>query len=353
MQNQSKYKAESDKFEGQGILRSAARGSAGAIVGSDAGSNPDSRWESSQAAAYSSSIPAKIPGYANLYEMGARLLSAALNARAEAVEEDTDEEAEDRNPRILIVGAGGGQELETFGRAEPDWRFVGIDPSAVMLEQARLRIRGTGIESRTVLVQSELDPPDRQPLPTSSSSAEGHAAAHGSVRLACAKSGTGAAAQPASSDSAERETGSAPFLSPASAETETRESFGTTAYDGAACMLVLHFVRGTDAKKKMLRAIAERLKPGAPLLIASLNADLASPAYSTMMEAWRLHMRAGGVPEEDWRRFAASLGPQSDPIPAAEVESLLEECGFVRPQRYFGAFLIDGWLTFRNGGDGK
>ncbi|NGZ74384.1 hypothetical protein [Saccharibacillus alkalitolerans] len=104
---------------------------------------------------------------------------------------------------------------------------------------------------------------------------------------------------------------------------------------------------------RLLREIADRLKPGAPLLLASLNADFDCPVYPAVMEAWRTHMLDGGVPEEEWLRFAASLGPKSDPIPVPVVERLLEECGFGPAVRYFGSFLIDGWLTCRNGEEAR
>lgn len=38
---------------------------------------------------------------------------------------------------ILVVGAGGGLELKAFSDYQPDWHFVGVDPSAEMLDQAR------------------------------------------------------------------------------------------------------------------------------------------------------------------------------------------------------------------------
>jgi tRNA (cmo5U34)-methyltransferase len=39
--------------------------------------------------------------------------------------------------RILVVGAGGGAELDALARSHAGWRFVGVDPSAPMLELAR------------------------------------------------------------------------------------------------------------------------------------------------------------------------------------------------------------------------
>lgn len=39
--------------------------------------------------------------------------------------------------KVLVVGAGGGAELGVFARAQPQWRFVGVDPSEPMLQLAQ------------------------------------------------------------------------------------------------------------------------------------------------------------------------------------------------------------------------
>ncbi|MBL9141140.1 MAG: class I SAM-dependent methyltransferase [Phycisphaerae bacterium] len=41
-----------------------------------------------------------------------------------------------RDGRVLVVGAGGGMELKAFALAYPEWRLVGVDPSAEMLSLA-------------------------------------------------------------------------------------------------------------------------------------------------------------------------------------------------------------------------
>ena len=38
--------------------------------------------------------------------------------------------------RVLVLGAGGGMELKAFAEAYPQWRLLGVDPSAPMLESA-------------------------------------------------------------------------------------------------------------------------------------------------------------------------------------------------------------------------
>lgn len=63
----------------------------------------------------------QVPGFHDLQRMVWLLL-------AESVPDDG---------RILVLGAGGGLELKVFAEARPGWRFVGVDPSAPMLELAK------------------------------------------------------------------------------------------------------------------------------------------------------------------------------------------------------------------------
>jgi tRNA (cmo5U34)-methyltransferase len=49
---------------------------------------------------------------------------------------------------VLIIGAGGGNELVTFGKANPTWFFTGIDPSEEMLEVALQKAKNEGIDDR-------------------------------------------------------------------------------------------------------------------------------------------------------------------------------------------------------------
>lgn len=119
-------------------------------------------------------------------------------------------------------------------------------------------------------------------------------------------------------------------------------------YDAATSMLMLHFIQGLEAKKSFLIHLAGRLKPGAPLVLASVNADLDSPAYPVMMQAWREHMMQAGVLAEEWDRFAASLGQTSDPVSSEILVRLLAECGFSRITRYFGAFWVEGYYAIRD-----
>jgi len=64
--------------------------------------------------------------------------------------------------RILVVGAGGGLELEDYARAHPGWQFDGIDPSGPMLELAAQRI--SPFSSRIALHQGYVQDAPQGPF---------------------------------------------------------------------------------------------------------------------------------------------------------------------------------------------
>lgn len=76
-------------------------------------------------AGYAESTQRKVPGFTDLHRMAMLLLAEHAPGPAD----------------ILVLGAGGGLELKAFAEAQPAWRFVGIDPSAAMLDQA-VRVLG-------------------------------------------------------------------------------------------------------------------------------------------------------------------------------------------------------------------
>jgi tRNA (cmo5U34)-methyltransferase len=41
-----------------------------------------------------------------------------------------------RDAKVLVLGAGGGMELQVFAEGQPDWEFAGVDPAAAMLRLA-------------------------------------------------------------------------------------------------------------------------------------------------------------------------------------------------------------------------
>lgn len=75
-----------------------------------------------------------VPGYDSLLRMSRILLAERVPA----------------DGRVLVVGAGGGLELEDMARAHPSWRFDGVDPSQPMLDLAAQRLQSAGVPADRV-----------------------------------------------------------------------------------------------------------------------------------------------------------------------------------------------------------
>jgi tRNA (cmo5U34)-methyltransferase len=71
-------------------------------------------------ARYRDGPPRQVPGFADLHRMTELLLAERTPA----------------DGRVLVLGAGGGLELEHLAAAHPGWTFDGVDPSAEMLRLA-------------------------------------------------------------------------------------------------------------------------------------------------------------------------------------------------------------------------
>ena len=70
-----------------------------------------------------------VPGYDSLLRTSRILLAERVPA----------------DGRVLVVGAGGGLELEDMALAHLGWRFDGVDPSQPMLDLAAQRLQSAGV----------------------------------------------------------------------------------------------------------------------------------------------------------------------------------------------------------------
>lgn len=81
----------------------------------------------------------QVPGFVDLQRMAMLLLAEHAPGAAD----------------ILVLGAGGGLELKVFAEARQDWRLLGVDPSAAMLDLARSTLGP--LQSRVELVEGTID----------------------------------------------------------------------------------------------------------------------------------------------------------------------------------------------------
>lgn len=87
-----------------------------------------------------------VPGYQIMQRMAAQLIAERIGDEGE----------------ILVLGAGGGLELEAFAKRQPGWRFLAIDPAHEMLAAARAQAEARGAAPRVEWVEGYVfDAPQR------------------------------------------------------------------------------------------------------------------------------------------------------------------------------------------------
>ena len=110
---------------------------------------PGFDFDGDYAARYERVIRQVVPGYDDLMH----LTPAALRMRVGPA------------ARVLVVGAGSGNELAAYAQVEPGWHLTAVEPSGGMLAQARARMAGLGMESRVEFYQGHLaELPDTRPF---------------------------------------------------------------------------------------------------------------------------------------------------------------------------------------------
>jgi tRNA (cmo5U34)-methyltransferase len=81
---------------------------------------------------YAQGPSAFVPAYAHMQRMAAQLMRERIG----------------KTGKVLVLGAGGGLELEAFASACPQWTFVGVDPAEEMLKAAQDRVSQAGASER-------------------------------------------------------------------------------------------------------------------------------------------------------------------------------------------------------------
>jgi tRNA (cmo5U34)-methyltransferase len=179
---------------------------------------------------------------------------------------------------LLVVGAGGGMEIERFLPDNPGWHLTGVDPSQDMLALAEAKIDRLGLRERTTLLRGVIR--DLPPAPR---------------------------------------------------------------FDAATCLAVLHFLPDEE-KLALLKEVAARLRPGAPLLLAAPTEMVDGGLRDDLLGAWQAYGELMGMPSEQMAATIARLAP----MPATRAEDyrrLLREAGFQRVAEFFSALAFKGWIA--------
>lgn len=226
--------------------------------------NEEHTLNSKMALAYERNTRISIPTYDALFSMIQSYYRAHIGEKVAS---------------LLVVGAGGGNELSAWGPSNSNWTFTGIDTSEEMLNIAKNKVVQLGMGSRVRLIQETIDA-----LPI----------------------------------------------------TESR-------FDGASCILVLHFIDDIKEKLKLLGNIKNHLKSGAPLVLVSAYGDPDSVELQDRINVWKSYFLDAGYKKSKVDDMGKGIMKISF-ITENQIKRLLEESGFANITRFYSTGLFAGWI---------
>ncbi len=119
-------------------------------------------------------------------------------------------------------------------------------------------------------------------------------------------------------------------------------------FDGATCLLTLHFL-DIDERLAVLRALRQRLKPGAPLLIAHHG----DPGAGQVVDWLARTVRFATGPQGDATTAVESAQRMAERLTlltAGQEATLLREAGFIEPSMFYAALSFQGWVAYAGRG---
>ncbi len=119
-------------------------------------------------------------------------------------------------------------------------------------------------------------------------------------------------------------------------------------FDGATCLLVMHFLKDDGTKAQLLSGIAKRLKPGAPLLLADLHGASDNERFARMLAGWTRWQLAHGIDPNEVEKGLKHVAKDVHFVSETRLFKLLHQAGFGTVEHFHQAFLFGGWLALRD-----
>lgn len=116
-------------------------------------------------------------------------------------------------------------------------------------------------------------------------------------------------------------------------------------YDAATSILVMHLLADNGAKLDFLQSIADRLKPGASLVLVDHHGDPQSAEFRDLLAGWQNYQVLMGLPSQQADTVLAQAKQTQHFISESRTLALLGQAQFGNVERFFTGFLTAGWLA--------
>jgi tRNA (cmo5U34)-methyltransferase len=117
-------------------------------------------------------------------------------------------------------------------------------------------------------------------------------------------------------------------------------------FDAATCLLTLHFLP-EDERRRTVKELYRRLKPGAPFVVAHHSFPNVGSERDQWLKRYAAFGVASGVPAaqaeggiESMKQHLPVLSPEQD-------VAILHEAGFSKVELFYAGFTFRGWVCHR------
>ena len=117
-------------------------------------------------------------------------------------------------------------------------------------------------------------------------------------------------------------------------------------FDGATFMLAQHFVPDDGSKLATLKALRQRLKPGAPFFIAHQCVDKTAPDAEAWFDRQMAFALANGLDPDYGREQRLRFSTSLKSVSPVRDEVIMTEAGFRDISLVFAAIAWRGWIAY-------
>lgn len=116
-------------------------------------------------------------------------------------------------------------------------------------------------------------------------------------------------------------------------------------FDGATCLLTFHFI-AREARMATLQAIRQRLKPGAPLVLAHMSFAQDDASRKLWMKRHAAFAASNGVDALSAEAAQQMMLDRLHFLSPEDEEAMLAAAGFNDVSLFYAAFDFRGWVAY-------
>ncbi|SFV18531.1 MULTISPECIES: class I SAM-dependent methyltransferase [Bradyrhizobium] len=116
-------------------------------------------------------------------------------------------------------------------------------------------------------------------------------------------------------------------------------------FDGAACLLTLHFVR-SEERRRIASEIRRRLKPGAPFVAAHFSIPDGDDERPIWLSRYSAYLAASGVEPDKAVAARKAVDGQLSILAPEQDELILRQAGFSGASLFYTGFTFRGWVAY-------